>query len=421
MRVLVVGGGGREHALAWSIARSPKLSKLFCLPGNAGMAELGECISGNPEDVDAVAEFAEKEKMDFVVVGPEAPLAAGIVDALMNREIPVFGPRQNAAELESSKAFARILMRRHGIPGPKFEIFATYNAARAYIAETEPPMVVKADGLAAGKGSFVCFDREDAFDALEQIMKHRRFGDAGNRVIVEEFLEGEEVSLLALTDGRTILPLEPAQDYKRVFDNDMGPNTGGMGAYSPPPFMSDKEYEDVEKKILVPTVHAMRAEGRPFKGVLYAGLILTTDGPKVLEYNVRFGDPETQPLVMRLKSDLLELLRLCVEERLDTATPSWDERPAVCVVLASGGYPGKYEVGLPIEGLDKVKDLEGVVIFHAGTRLEDGKVVTAGGRVLGVTALGSDFKDARERVYEAVRLINFHDMHYRTDIAEKAV
>ena len=421
MRVLVVGGGGREHALAWSIARSPKLSKLFCLPGNAGMAELGECVSGNPEDVDAVAEFAEKEKMDFVVVGPEAPLAAGIIDTLMKREIPVFGPRRNAAELESSKAFARVLMRRHAIPGPKFEIFATYNAARAYIAESEPPMVVKADGLAAGKGSFVCFDREDAFDALEQIMKHRRFGDAGNRVIVEEFLEGEEVSLLALTDGRTILPLEPAQDYKRVFDGDMGPNTGGMGAYSPPPFMSESEFEDVEKKILVPTVHAMRAEGRPFKGVLYAGLILTTDGPKVLEYNVRFGDPETQPLVMRLKSDLLELLRLCVEERLDTATPSWDERPAVCVVLASGGYPGKYEVGLPIEGLEKVRDLKDVVVFHAGTRLEDGKVVTAGGRVLGVTALGSDFKDARERVYEAVRMIDFHDMHYRTDIAEKAV
>lgn len=421
MRVLVVGGGGREHALAWKISQSPKLSKLFCLPGNAGMAELGECVRAKPDDVDAVVEFAVKEKVDFVVVGPEAPLAAGVVDALSKKEILAFGPRRSAAELESSKAFARILMQRHNIPSPKFEIFATFNAARAYIAEVEPPIVVKADGLAAGKGSFICFDREDALDALEQVMKQRRFGDAGNRVIVEEFLEGEEVSLLALTDGRTIVPLEAAQDYKRIFDNDMGPNTGGMGAYSPPPFMTEKEFKDVEKKVLVPTVHAMRVEGRPFKGVLYAGLILTADGPKVLEFNVRFGDPETQPLVMRLKSDLLELLRLCAEERLDGATVGWDERPAVCVVLASGGYPGNYEVGFPIEGLEKLKDLEDVMVFHAGTRIENGKVMTTGGRVLGVTALGADFEDARRRVYEAVKMVNFHDMHYRMDIAEKAV
>ncbi|MCX7704301.1 MAG: phosphoribosylamine--glycine ligase, partial [Planctomycetota bacterium] len=331
MKVLIVGGGGREHALAWKVAQSPKLKKLYAAPGNAGMAELGECVNLPPDNLESIVGFVEKEKIDFTIVGPEAPLAAGLVDALSKRKIPAFGPKQRAAEIESSKAFARSLMRKHNIPSPHFEIFATYQAAKAYVMDTEPPMVVKVDGLASGKGAFVCFEREEAIDALDAIMKEHSFGEAGRRVVIEEYLEGEEVSFLALTDGKTILPLEPVQDYKRVFDGDMGPNTGGMGAYTPLPFLTKEQRTEIEKKILIPTVHAMRTEGRFFKGVLYAGLMLTEEGPKVLEFNSRFGDPETQPLVLRLKSDLLELMNLCVEERLSEAKVEWGKEAAVCV------------------------------------------------------------------------------------------
>jgi phosphoribosylamine--glycine ligase len=421
MKVLIVGGGGREHALAWKIAQSPKLKKLYSVPGNVGMAELGECVKLNPTDVEEIAEFAEKQNIDFVVVGPEAPLAAGIADALIKRKILVFGPKRRAAEIESSKAFARRLMKKHNIPGPNAEIFATYQAAKAYITEAKMPLVIKVDGLASGKGAFVCFDREEANDVLEQIMREHSFGDAGNRVVVEEYLEGEEVSFFALTDGTTIMPLETVQDYKRVFDNDMGPNTGGMGSYSPVPFVTKELYEDIEKKILIPTVHAMRVEGRSYKGVLYAGLMLTKDGPKVLEFNARFGDPEMQVLVLRLKSDILELLQLCAEERLAEAKVEWGKGAAVCVVLASGGYPGKYEVGYPIKGLKDVSKMKDVVVFHAGTELKNGEIVTAGGRVLGVGAYGKDIKEAQQRAYEAVSYIKFNDMHYRSDIAEKAL
>ncbi len=365
--------------------------------------------------------LAKEWKADFVVVGPEAPLAAGLVDALKKEGVSAFGPSRRAAELESSKVFARSLMSKHNVPQPEYRVFTSYSAARAYVEERKPPVVVKADGLAAGKGSFVCFDVDDMLDALEQAMKEKRFGASGDRVLVEEYMEGEEVSLLALTDGKTIVPLQPAQDYKRVFDDGLGPNTGGMGAYSPPACLTQDAYRQVEKRILVPTIHGMNAEGRPFSGVLYAGLILTDDGPRVLEFNVRFGDPETQPLVLRLKSDLLEALHLCAEGRLEEARIEWDERPAVCVVLASGGYPGKYRTGFPIEGLEEAGKVPGVVVFHAGTRREGPHVVTAGGRVLGVTATGEDMEEARERVYEAIGKISFPDMHYRRDIAEKAL
>jgi len=420
MRVLVVGGGGREHALCWKISHSRLLDGLYCAPGNAGTAKIAENVDIKATDIKGLLDFARRNSIDLTVVGPEAPLGDGIVDEFRRSGLLIFGPDRRAAELETSKAFARNLMRRHSIPQPSFEVFATYQAARAHLEECPVPVVVKADGLAAGKGSFVCFSRDEALDALEQIMKERRFGAAGDRVVVEQYLEGEEVSYLVMTDGKTILPLEPAQDFKRVFDDDMGTNTGGMGAYSPPPFFDEETRMEVERRIIVPIIHAMAKENRPFSGVVYAGLILTDEGPKVLEFNVRFGDPETQPLVMRMEGDLLEAMYLCAQGRLEEAKLGWGEDAAVCVVLASGGYPGKYETGYPIEGLEAVEDMEDVEVFHAGTRIEGGRVVTAGGRVLGVTARGGSVAEAREKAYQAVSRISFKDMHYRSDIALRA-
>lgn len=420
MRVLVVGGGGREHALCWKIGQSPLLDELYCAPGNAGTAKIAENVDIKADDIKGLCEFARREKIDLTVVGPEKPLGKGIVDEFRREGLLIFGPDRRAAELETSKAFARNLMRRHSIPQPTYEIFAGYQAARTYIQNCPIPVVLKADGLAAGKGSFVCFSREEAFDALEQIMKERRFGDAGDRVVVEQFLEGEEVSYIVITDGETILPLEPAQDFKRVFDDDTGPNTGGMGAYSPPPFFDKKIRREVERRIIVPVIHAMARENRPFCGVLYTGLILTNEGPKVLEFNVRFGDPETQPLVMRMEGDLLEVMLLCAQRKLRDAQMGWGDTAAVCVVLASGGYPGEYTTGYPIEGLQDVGSMVDVEVFHAGTRIEGGCIVTAGGRVLGVTAKGTTVAEARERAYEAVAKIHFEKMHYRSDIALRA-
>ena len=424
MRVLVVGGGGREHALCWKISHSSLLEKLYCAPGNAGTAAIAENVDIGSGDIKGLCRFAKDVGIDLTVVGPEAPLAAGIVDEFAREGLLVFGADRRAAELEASKAFARKLMRHYSIPQPRFEVFASYQTARSYLQECEVPVVVKADGLAAGKGSFVCATRDAAFEALEAIMKERRFGAAGDRIVVEEFLQGEEVSYMVITDGETILPLEPAQDFKRAFDGDTGPNTGGMGAYSPPPFFTQKVREEVERRIVVPIIHAMSRQRRSFRGLLYAGLILTEEGPKVLEFNVRFGDPETQPVLMRMEGDLLEVLHLCAQRRLGELAQdavSWRHDAAVCVVVASNGYPDKYETGFKIKGLQQAEKMEDVVVFHAGTRLEGTDVVTAGGRVLGVTARAPTLHEARNKAYEAVKSINFKAMRYRTDIALRAL
>jgi len=421
MKVLVVGSGGREHAIAWKIAQSPLLTRLYCAPGNPGMAGLGECVKIPATAVGPLMTFAGREKIDLTVVGPEAPLAAGIVDAFRDEGLVCFGPDRRAAELESNKAFAKNLMKKHGIPTAAFRVFDTLDGARDHIEKTEPPLVVKAYGLAQGKGVFVCRNRGEAFRAVDAIMKEGIFGAAGDKVIIEDCLSGPEASILAITDGRTIVPLPSSQDHKRAFDRDAGPNTGGMGAYSPAPVVSDELNDRIEKEIIIPTIHAMKRVERPYCGVLYVGLMLTEDGPSVLEYNVRFGDPETQPILMRLKSDLLPVLHGAAVGDLENVDVEWDPRPAVCVVMASGGYPGKYEKGKVIEGLEDAAAMEDVVVFHAGTEIKGDKVVTSGGRVLGVTALGNDIRSAVNRAYEAVGKIHFENAHYRTDIARTAL
>jgi len=421
MKVLLIGSGGREHALAWKIAQSPKVTKLFCAPGNAGIAAVAECVDLPADEVQALLKFARREQIGLTVVGPEAPLVAGIADRFEASDLPIFGPSQRAAELEGSKVFAKHIMRKHAIPTAHYDVFETVDAAEEHVRKAPLPLVVKADGLAAGKGVMVCQTREAALDAIAQIMKERVFGDAGNRVVVEECLIGEEASILALTDGRTIVPLPSSQDHKRINDNDQGPNTGGMGAYSPAPVITDEQAARIEREILIPIVHAMNAEERRYRGVVYAGVMMTDDGPKVLEFNVRFGDPETQPILARLKGDLVPVLAAIAEGNLQNADLAWDPRPAVCVVMASGGYPGRYEKGKLIRGLDAAAALPDVTVFHAGTALRDGKVVTAGGRVLGVTALGDDIRGAIARAYEAVHLIRFDAAHYRTDIGARAL
>ncbi len=421
MKVLIIGSGGREHALAWKIAQSPLVDKLYCAPGNAGIAQVAECVDLPAEEVQALLKFALREKIDLTVVGPELPLVAGLADRFESHGLRVFGPSQRAAELEGSKVFAKHILRKHNIPTARYDVFETVDAAEEHVRKASFPLVIKADGLAAGKGVSVCHRREDALDAIARMMKERVFGDAGNRVVVEECLIGEEASILALTDGRTIVPLPSSQDHKRVFDQDKGPNTGGMGAYSPAPVITDEQAARIEREIIIPIVHAMNAEDRRYKGVVYAGVMMTDDGPKVLEFNVRFGDPETQPILMRLKGDLVPVLCAIAEGNLQKADLEWDPRPAVCVVMASGGYPGHYEKGKAITGLAAAGALEDVVVFHAGTALKDGKAVTAGGRVLGVTALGADVAAAIRRAYEAAKLIRFDGAHYRTDIGARAL
>ena len=421
MKVLVVGGGGREHTLAWKIAQSPRVEKVYCAPGNAGTAQIAENVDIPADEVMALAKFATREKIDLTVVGPEAPLVAGIVDRFEAHGLPIFGPTQRAAELEGSKVFAKHIMRKHAIPTAHYDVFETVDAAEDHIRHADFPLVIKADGLAAGKGVTVCRSRPEAFEAINRVMKEKVFGEAGNRVVIEECLVGEEASILALTDGRTIVPLPTSQDHKPVFDGDRGPNTGGMGAYSPAPVITPEQYSRIEREILIPIVHAMNAEDRRYRGVIYAGLMLTDDGPKVLEFNVRFGDPETQPILFRLDTDIVPVLRAIAVGNLQDANLEWDPRPAVCVVMASGGYPGPYEKGKPISGLDEVAKMDDVMVFHAGTALVDGQVVTAGGRVLGVTAKGDDIPAAIERAYEAVRRISFEGAHYRTDIGAKAL
>ncbi len=423
MKVLVIGKGGREHALVWKLARSPRAERVYCAPGNAGTAEDGVNVDIDANDFDRLVRFAKKESIGLTVVGPEEPLCLGIVDQFEKAGLRVFGPDKAAAELEGSKVFAKELMRSADIPTAEFRVFDHPDPARRYIETREYPLVVKADGLAGGKGAIVCKNTEEALAAVERIMVKEAFGAAGRRVVVEKRLEGEELSVLALVSGRTIVPLAPTQDHKAAFDNDEGPNTGGMGAYCPAPLGALTLMSEVESTILVPAVHALKRSRRSFKGVLYAGLMITPQGPRVLEFNVRLGDPETQPLLMRLKTDLLELLDAAVDDRLDQFPEErleWDPRPAVCVVMASEGYPGTYQKGRSIDGLEHAAQLPNVKVFHAGTKKADGRVMTDGGRVLGVTALGETLTTAQARAYEAVKHISFAGAFYRRDIGDKA-
>jgi len=421
MKVLVVGGGGREHALVWKIAQSPRVSKVFCAPGNAGISEQAMIVSIKANDLNALLEFALKEKIDLTVVGPEDPLTRGIVDLFESKGLTIFGSNQKAAEIEGSKAFAKEMMRKYRIPTAYYEIFETPKEAISYIHRQGTPIVVKADGLAAGKGVIVCKTVEEAIQSVERIMVEKMFGEAGNRVVVEEYLVGEEASYIAFTDGKSILPLASSQDHKPVFNRDEGPNTGGMGAYSPAPVVTDEVHERILEKILRPIIQGMAEEGRPYKGVLYAGLMIDNGHPKVLEFNARFGDPETQPVLMRMKGDIVPILEACIQGNLSQYQIEWDRRASVCVVMASKGYPGDYEKGKIIEGLKEVSQMRDVFVFHAGTAYSDGKMVTNGGRVLGVTGLGEDIPRAIERTYQAVKKISWNGVHYRTDIGQKAL
>ena len=424
MKVLVVGQGGREHALVWKIAQSPKVDVVYAAPGNGGICDepKARCVDISSDDLQGLCNFAKSEGIDLTVVGPEDPLVKGIVDVFEDAGLVIFGPTKAAAQLEGSKAYAKNFMKEMGIPTAQFEVFDNPEEAKRYIQGKGAPIVVKADGLAAGKGSIVCKTLEEALKAVDLIMVERVFGDAGNKVVVEDYLKGEEASFIVITDGKNIVPLASSQDHKPVYDNDEGPNTGGMGAYSPAPVVTDYVYERTMNEIVIPTIEGMAQRGIPFKGVLYVGLMIEDDKyPKVLEFNVRFGDPEAQPILMRMKSDLVDALLASINGTLDSCEIEYLDDAAVCVVMASGGYPGKYEKGKEIFGLEKVEKMEKVKVFHAGTKKVNGKFVTNGGRVLGVTALGSDIKEAIDRAYEAVSKISWEGVHYRRDIGRKAL
>ncbi|MCX6564100.1 MAG: phosphoribosylamine--glycine ligase [Candidatus Aminicenantes bacterium] len=418
MNVLVVGSGGREHALAWKISKSPRLSKLYCAPGNGGTRLVAENIAISDADVRALADFAARERIDLTVVGPEVPLSLGLVDEFEKRGLRVFGPTRTAAELEGSKVYAKQFMDRHAIPTGRFKVAESADEALAVLRSAEfcLPVVVKADGLAAGKGVIICKTTGEAELAICAIMVEKQFGEAGRRVLIEEFLRGKEVSFIVVSDGARALPFVTTMDHKAVFDGDEGPNTGGMGTISPSPFLSDALFDEVMRTIIGPTIVRMAEDGRPYKGALYAGLMLTAEGPKVLEYNCRFGDPETQPQMLRLSSDLVDLLLAAVEGDIGTQKVHWSEDAAACVILASGGYPGAYEKGKIIEGLEEAARLPGVEIFHAGTKYENGRYLTSGGRVLGVCGTGPTLAAARAKIYGAVGLIRFDGLHYRRDI-----
>ncbi|MFC5702453.1 phosphoribosylamine--glycine ligase [Cohnella faecalis] len=418
MQILVIGRGGREHAIIWSLKRSDKVKRIYCAPGNAGTAQLAENVDITELEFDRLVQFAQDNAIDLVVVGPDDPLAAGIVDAFEAKRIPVYGPRRNAAEIEGSKIFMKNLLRKYDIPTAKYETFTDYETALDYLRKQELPIVIKADGLAAGKGVTVCFSREEAEKALQETMVDKSFGSAGDKVVIEEFLEGQEMSILAFVDGETVRPMSPAQDHKPVFDGDKGPNTGGMGTYSPLPHIDQAIIDEAIENIVIPTAKAMVSEGRPFRGVLFAGLMITKDGPKTIEFNARFGDPETQVVLPRLQTDLLDIFLASINGRLNEIDIAWSDDAAVCVVLASEGYPGSYPKGLPIKGLDEAGD---ALVFHAGTAVKDGEIVTNGGRVLGIVGRGPDIKAAREQAYEAAERITFKGKHNRIDIAAKAL
>jgi len=421
MKVLVIGSGGREHTLIWKINQSPKVSQIYCAPGNAGISQLAQCININADNIAELVNFANKEKIDLTVVGPELPLSKGIVNEFNRWGLKIFGPSQEAAEIESSKVFSKYLMKKYNIPTANYEVFQNSEEALDYIKQQTFPLVIKADGLAAGKGVFIVKNLDQAGDALDILMEEKKFGEAGRQIVVEEFLEGEEVSILAFCDGEAVVPMISSQDHKKIFDNDQGPNTGGMGAYSPVPFYTTEIKEKVCREILKPTVKGLRNEGKEYKGVLYAGLILTKEGPKVLEFNARFGDPETQVVLPGLKTDLLDILNAVIEGTLHKINIEWEDNAAVCVVVASGGYPGKYQKDKIISGLERLKKMEDVIAFHAGTKFQDGKIVTSGGRILGITAWGDTISKAKEKAYEGIEKIYFKDMYYRKDIAAKAI
>ena len=417
MKVLVVGGGGREHAICWKLAQSPKVTQLYCAPGNGGIAQVATCVDIKATDVDGMVKWAKDNATDFVMVAPDDPLALGMVDAMERAGIPAFGPRANAAIVEASKAFSKELMRKYHIPTAKYQTFTELDKALAYIEEQGAPIVVKADGLALGKGVVVAATVDEAKQAVREMMEGHKFGDSGNTVVVEECMTGPEVTVLAFTDGKTVVPMPASQDHKRAYDGNQGPNTGGMGAISPPPQYTPEIARQCMDTIFRPTVDALRAEGRPFQGVLYFGLMLTPDGPKVVEYNARFGDPETQPILSMLDTDLMDIFQACVNGTLDQVDIRWKEGAACCIVLASGGYPVQYQSGYPISGLEEAGKL--ATVFHAGTKRDgDGRILTAGGRVLGVTAVGDSLEAAIEKAYAACKPISFQDMHFRTDIGK---
>lgn len=420
MRVLVVGSGGREHAIAWKLAQSPSVSEVLIAPGNPGTAAVGENVAVQPDDIAGLARLARERSVDLTVIGPEAPLALGIVDAFTEAGLPVSGPTRAAAEIESSKVFSKAFMQRHGIPTAEYRSFSDFEAALEYARTFPQPPVIKADGLAAGKGVVVAQSHEEAESALRQMLVEGGFGASGSQVVVEEQLKGQEVSLLAFTDGERIAPLVPAQDHKAIYDGDRGPNTGGMGAFAPAGIMTPELQQEALQKVIEPAVAGLRAEGRPYKGVLYAGLILTDDGVKTLEFNCRFGDPEAQALLPILDADLAELYLQCAQGRLDPKSIAWHPGACVCVVMASGGYPGSYETGYPIDGIEEA-ERRGCLVFHAGTRIQRGRVVTAGGRVLGVTATGPNLDAAITTAYQGVEAICFFEAYYRTDIGAKGL
>ncbi len=420
MKILVVGGGGREHTIIWKLAQSPKTEKIYALPGNGGISALAECAPVKATDIDGVVRFAKEKSVDLVVVAPDDPLVMGMVDALEAEGIRAFGPRKNAAIIEGSKAFSKELMKKYNIPTAAYEVFDNSSAAVEYIRKQNKfPTVIKADGLALGKGVIIAQTLEEAEQAVHEIMDDKKFGASGNKVVIEEFLTGPEVSVLAFTDGKTIVPMVSAQDHKRAYDNDEGLNTGGMGTFSPSRLYDEKKAEECMTNIFLPTMRAMNSEGRTFKGVLYFGLMMTADGVKVIEYNCRFGDPETQVVLPRLKTDLLEIFEAVIDERLADIKIEWEDNAAVCVVMASGGYPVKYQSGYEISGLEDAESMDGVMVFHAGTKAEEGKFLTAGGRVLGVTATAENLDKAIEKAYEAVGKISFKDAHFRRDIGIK--
>lgn len=419
MKVLVVGSGGREHALCWKIAQRPD-TEVYVAPGNIGMVDVATLVNIKVDDIAGLVDFAKAEGIDLTVVGPELPLTLGIVDAFQEAGFACFGPNKAAAKLEGSKAFSKELMKKYGIPTAAFDTFTDVEKAKAFVDEIGVPCVVKADGLAAGKGVIICMTREEADKAIEDMLTDHAFGDASATIVIEEYMVGPEVSVLAFADGKSVLPMVSAQDHKRIFDGDKGPNTGGMGAYSPAPVYTEALSAEVNKTIIEPTIAAMAAEGTPFTGILYTGLMLTEKGPRVLEYNVRFGDPETQPIMVRMKSDIVELFQACVDGKLDEATLEWHDEAAVCVIMASGGYPASSEKGVPIHGLDDIA-AEEAIVFHSGTAEKDGEIVTNGGRVLGVTAKDATIKGAIDKAYAAVEKINFDHMQFRRDIGARAL
>jgi len=429
MKVLVIGSGGREHTLVWKLAQSNKVSKIYCVPGNGGISQIAECVSLDPLNFSEVAEFAQKDNVDLTVVGPEVPLVAGIVDFFRAKGLRIFGPNIKAAQIEGSKVFAKNFMKKYNIPTAEFEVFESSKNALDYVEKLSRlsqklgkfSCVVKADGLAAGKGSIVCDTKEEAVDAVRSIMENRIFGDAGNKVIIEEKLEGEEASLIGLCDGETIIPTIPSQDHKSIFDQDRGPNTGGMGAYAPAPVVTDDVYLWAEARIFNNFLKGVKMEGIEFKGVVYAGIMVTKEGPKVLEFNVRFGDPENQAVLPLLKTDLVDLLEATIDGKLEEVPLEWEKKSCVCVVVASGGYPGSYQKGKEISGLDKVGERNDVYVFHAGTKKDGNRFLTSGGRVMGVTGWNDTLEEAIDLTYEAVKEISFEGMHYRKDIGAKGL